>query len=113
LEQTHLNGVYVKDANGSLVGDKFAYAHETSANWLFYKSSKSTWWISTYLNGSSKSVRAYDLAYCPENVEEKWEESARKENDNVVARCVDNVSGYVSKPSFYKFPSKFSYTIFG
>jgi hypothetical protein len=92
LEQTHLNGVYVKDANGSLVGDKFAYAHETSANWLFYMPSFSAWLISTHLNGNTINVRAFDSAACPENVQNKWEERATEENDNVVARCVDNVS---------------------
>jgi hypothetical protein len=96
FEQNHLNGVYVKDVNGSLVGDKFAYrniyAHETSANWLYYKRTHWTWRISTYLNGHSSAVRVKDVAFCPENVEKKWEEGGRIGDNNVIARCVDNVS---------------------
>ena len=91
--QSARNGVYVKDASGSLVGDRFGYAHETNGNWLYYRRSSYSWWIGGTKGGSSRGVQAPDVAYCPENVEKNWQEYSGEwqETGNVVSRCVDNV----------------------
>ena len=92
--QQHRNGVYVKDANGGLVGERFGYAHETNGKWLYYRRSSQSWWLGATKGGGTAGVRAPDVAYCPENVEKNWKELSGEwqETGNVVSRCVDNVT---------------------
>jgi len=92
--QNARNGVYVKDANGGIVGDRFGYAHETNGNWLYYRRSSYSWWIGGTKGGSSRGVQAPDVAFCPENVEKDWQEYSGEwmTTGSVVSRCVDNVS---------------------
>ena len=91
--QSARNGVYVKDTNGSLSGDRYGYGHETRSDWLYYRRGSYAWFIGSTKGGSSRGVEAPDVSFCPEDIDKTWREYSGEwyETGSVVSRCVDNV----------------------